>query len=144
MSFSIKITRPRARLEATLASDSSFSRMFSLIRYESSKSNVRWWDRTIIAMDDQWLRLQGRQGTSPIDTWSIVLEHRTRPALPLPVLALADFVAHSENLADPESWWLLHWVAWHSKTSFISYLHLLPKLVGRPCRQRRSMLEHRS
>lgn len=92
------------------------------MRYESTRANVRWWDRTIIATDNQWLRLQGRHGTSPIDTWSIVLEHRTRPALPLPVLALADFVAHSENLADPESWWLLHWVAW----ALEDLLHILP------------------
>lgn len=112
MSFSFKITRPRARLEAELASSSSFSRMFSLIGHESSLSNARWWDRTVLATDDQWLRLQGRHRTNPADTWKMIFEDRARPALPLPVLALADFVAHSETLADPELRWLFNWVAW--------------------------------
>lgn len=112
MSFSFKITRPRARLEASFAAASSFSRVFGLIRYESSSSNARWWQRTIFATDGQWLRLQGRQGTNPVDTWHMLLEHRDRPVIPLPILALADFVAHEENLADPKSWWHFHWFAW--------------------------------
>lgn len=107
-----KITRPRARLEAQLVVDPSFSPGFALVRYEDSRGNARWWQRTIVATDGQWLRLSGRDQTNPADTWSDLLNDHHRRTLPLPLLVLTDFIAHAENHAQSQSQWLFYWVAW--------------------------------
>lgn len=112
MTRNYKITNPRARLEAQLVVDPSFSLGFILVRYEHSQVNTRWWQRIIVATDDQWLRLSGRDGTHPHETWSQILNERDRPVIPLPMLILGDFVAYAENQAQPETWWLFHWVVW--------------------------------
>lgn len=107
-----KITRPRARLEAQLVVDPTFSPGFTLYRYEQRRTNARWWQRTVTATDDQWLRMSGRDGTTPADTWSVILDDDRRPVLPLPVLVLADFVVSVQNEVQPETWPLFHWVTW--------------------------------
>lgn len=107
-----KITHPRARLEAELVVAPSFSPGFALVRYELGQVNARWWQRTIEATDNQWLRLSGRDGTNPANTWSKILNEDKRPVLPLPMLVLADFVAYATNPMQPEAWWLFNWAAW--------------------------------
>lgn len=107
-----KITRPRVRIEARLVVDHGFSQGFTLVRYEQCQANARWWQRTVTATDDQWLRLSGRSGTSPANAWSTILGERSRPVLPLPMLVLGDFVAYMEDQVRPETWHFFHWVVW--------------------------------
>lgn len=112
MARQFKMTYPRMRLEAQLTGGAAFSPGFALMRYTHDQANMRWWQRTITATDDQWLRLSGRHGADPADTWHQLLNHPDRPVLPLPLLVLTDFAAYAGTQAQPETWWLLHWVAW--------------------------------
>ena len=121
MPRTLKITRPRARLEANIVTGPAFSRGFVLTGYETRRTNGRWWHRIAHGADNQWLRLSGREGTSPEDTWRIILSDRARPLLSLSVLVLADFVAHAADSAEPDAWWLFHWVTWGLEELFQLY-----------------------
>lgn len=58
------------------------------MHYEHRRADDHWWQRTITATDAQWLRLSGRDGSSPHDTWSKLLDYRERSVIPLPTLVL--------------------------------------------------------
>ena len=93
----------------------------SQVRYHASSTPDGWWQRIFVLDPAHWLCLSGSHHTTPADAFRTILMQPDRPPVPLSLLVITMFLAHSTHPDRVEQQQALAWVI----SAFPQVLHRL-------------------
>lgn len=105
------IATPHACLEWTTTGPRDIYLLYDQAYYSQSSTSDGWWQRSLALDPYHSLRLSGSADTSPWDAMHAILRQPHRPAISLPALIVALFLARSDDPNTAEQRHLFRWVA---------------------------------